>query len=81
MRDSSSPSVGEDSSPQEAQPIGKANLVRGPGQRFSPLLEDQPERDDPSPVIRGKVGVGSYEDPGEQKRKGRTKGKTGRPRR
>ena len=31
------------------------------------------------PVIRGKVGVGSYEDPGEQKRKGRTKGKTGRP--
>ncbi|CCF19375.1 UvrABC system protein B [Pseudorhizobium banfieldiae] len=42
-------------------------------------------KDDPSsdsirgPVIRGKVGVGSYEDPGEQKRKGRTKGKTGRP--
>ena len=47
--------------------------------RFSPLLEGQPQRGDPSPVIRGKVGVGSYEDPGEQKRKGRTKGKTGRP--
>ncbi|MCF6370798.1 excinuclease ABC subunit UvrB [Rhizobium halophilum] len=75
----SSPSVGEDSSPQEAQPIGEANLVRGSGQRVSPLLEGQPERGDPSPVIRGKVGVGSYEDPGEQKRKGRTKGKTGRP--
>ncbi|CAD7033509.1 excinuclease ABC subunit UvrB [Pseudorhizobium halotolerans] len=75
----SSPLVGEDSSPQEAQPIGEANLVRGSGQRFSPLLEGQPERGDPSPVIRGKVGVGSYEDPGEQKRKGRTKGKTGRP--
>ena len=77
----SSPSVGEDSSPQEAQPIGEANLVRGSSsQRFSPLLERQPERgDDPRPVIRGKVGVGSYEDPGEQKRKGRTKGKTGRP--
>src|SRR3546814_629373 len=47
--------------------------------RVSPLLEGQPERDDPRPVIRGKVGVGSYEDPAEQKRKGRTKGKTGRP--
>ncbi|WP_281977343.1 excinuclease ABC subunit UvrB [Pseudorhizobium flavum] len=47
--------------------------------RFSPLLEGQAERGDPSPVTRGKVGVGSYEDPGEQKRKGRTKGKTGRP--
>ncbi|MBY5782670.1 excinuclease ABC subunit UvrB [Rhizobium leguminosarum] len=47
--------------------------------RFSPLLEGQPERDDMRPVVRGKTGVGSYEDPGEQKRKGRTKGKTGRP--
>ncbi|MEI1249378.1 excinuclease ABC subunit UvrB [Rhizobium aouanii] len=47
--------------------------------RFSPLLEGQPERDDVRPVARGKTGVGSYEDPGEQKRKGRTKGKTGRP--
>ena len=48
-------------------------------QRFSPLLEGQPERDDVRPLVRGKTGVGSYEDPGEQKRKGRTKGKTGRP--
>ncbi|MGR9246698.1 excinuclease ABC subunit UvrB [Rhizobium leguminosarum] len=47
--------------------------------RFSPLLEGQPDRDDVRPVVRGKTGVGSYEDPGEQKRKGRTKGKTGRP--
>ncbi|WP_163877291.1 excinuclease ABC subunit UvrB [Rhizobium laguerreae] len=47
--------------------------------RLSPLLEGQPERDDVRPVVRGKTGVGSYEDPGEQKRKGRTKGKTGRP--
>jgi excinuclease ABC subunit B len=35
--------------------------------------------DDPRPLVRGKVGAGSYEDPGEVKRKGRTKGKTGRP--
>ncbi|MBB4477888.1 excinuclease ABC subunit UvrB [Rhizobium etli] len=48
--------------------------------RFSPLLESQPERDDGvRPVVRGRVGAGSYEEPGEQKRKGRTKGKTGRP--
>ncbi|TAY35555.1 excinuclease ABC subunit UvrB, partial [Rhizobium leguminosarum] len=47
--------------------------------RFSPLLEGQPVRDDVRPVVRGKTGVGSYEDPGEQKRKSRTKGKTGRP--
>ncbi|MBY5319170.1 MULTISPECIES: excinuclease ABC subunit UvrB [Rhizobium] len=47
--------------------------------RFSPLLEGQPEHDDVRPVVRGKTGVGSYEDAGEQKRKGRTKGKTGRP--
>jgi excinuclease ABC subunit B len=48
--------------------------------RFSPLLEGQPEADDGvRPVVRGRVGAGSYEDPGEQKRKGRTKGKTGRP--
>ncbi|WP_430439301.1 excinuclease ABC subunit UvrB [Shinella sp.] len=51
--------------------------------RTSPLLEGQPERangaDDAKPVRRGKIGVGSYEDPAEAKRKGRTKGKTGRP--
>ncbi|WP_414901424.1 excinuclease ABC subunit UvrB [Rhizobium cremeum] len=35
--------------------------------------------DDPRPIIRAKAGVGSYEDEGDQKRKSRTKGKTGRP--
>lgn len=35
--------------------------------------------DDPRPLVRGKAGVGSYEDPMDEKRKGRTKGKTGRP--
>ncbi len=61
----SSPLVGEDSSPQEAKPIGEANLVRG--------------SQDPRPIIRARSGAGSYEDPMDQKRKGRTKGKTGRP--
>ena len=35
--------------------------------------------DDPRPIIRAKSGAGSYEDPGDQKRKTRTRGKTGRP--
>ncbi|SCW57106.1 Excinuclease ABC subunit B [Rhizobium mongolense subsp. loessense] len=35
--------------------------------------------EDPRPLVRGKTGAGSYEDPVDQKRKGRTKGKTGRP--
>ncbi|WP_439627231.1 excinuclease ABC subunit UvrB [Shinella sp.] len=51
--------------------------------RTGPLLEGQPERvssaEDAKPVRRGKIGAGSYEDPGEVKRQGRTKGKTGRP--
>ncbi|WP_242223417.1 excinuclease ABC subunit UvrB [Shinella zoogloeoides] len=51
--------------------------------RTAPAAEGQPERvsgaDDAKPVRRGKIGAGSYEDPAEAKRKGRTKGKTGRP--
>ncbi|WP_337183139.1 excinuclease ABC subunit UvrB [Shinella sp.] len=51
--------------------------------RTAPSTEGQPERasgaDNAKPVRRGKIGAGSYEDPGEAKRKGRTKGKTGRP--
>ncbi|SCX35012.1 Excinuclease ABC subunit B [Agrobacterium rosae] len=64
-RSSSSPLAGEDISSRAVKPSGSADFVRG--------------SDDPRPIARGKVGVGSYEDPGEQKRKGRTKGKTGRP--
>jgi excinuclease ABC subunit B len=60
-----SPLAGEDSSPQEAKPIGEANLVRG--------------SDAPRPIIRARSGAGSYEDPADGKRKARTKGKTGRP--
>ncbi len=37
------------------------------------------QSDNPRPIIRAKAGVGSYEDEGDQKRKSRTKGKTGRP--
>jgi excinuclease ABC subunit B len=66
MQASSSPLVGEDSSPQESKPIGTANLVRGPS-------------DDPRPLIRAKPGAGSYEDAGDAKRQKKTKGKTGKP--
>jgi excinuclease ABC subunit B len=41
--------------------------------------EGQPERGDEGfkPVLRGKVGVGSYEDPSDQRKRG--KGKSGKP--
>jgi excinuclease ABC subunit B len=70
--------VGRTEKPVIGQVPEKPEAAKGT-KRFSPLLEGQPERDDVRPVVRGKTGVGSYEDPGEQKRKGRTKGKTGRP--
>ncbi|CDN53932.1 UvrABC system protein B [Neorhizobium galegae bv. officinalis bv. officinalis str. HAMBI 1141] len=53
-----------------------------PSSSTSPPSSSGPTRgstDDPRPLVRGKVGAGSYEDAGEQKRKSRTKGKTGRP--
>jgi hydroxyethylthiazole kinase-like uncharacterized protein yjeF len=64
-RISSSPLVGEDSSPREAKPSGSANLVRGD--------------DDPRPLIRARPGAGSYEDPADAKRQKRRPGKSGRP--
>ncbi|WP_346894067.1 excinuclease ABC subunit UvrB [uncultured Roseibium sp.] len=45
-------------------------LARGP-------VPTKPE-DDVKPVVRGKIGAGSYEDPAEEKRRGRPK-KSGRP--
>jgi excinuclease ABC subunit B len=35
--------------------------------------------DDVRPIVRGKVGAGSYEDPGDERRQKRRPGKTGRP--
>ncbi|MEI5680896.1 MULTISPECIES: excinuclease ABC subunit UvrB [unclassified Mesorhizobium] len=61
---SSSPLVGEDSSPREAKPSGSANLVRG---------------DDAKPINRERAGIGSYEDPTDARRQKRRPGKTGRP--
>lgn len=47
------------------------------GRTEKPVIGHVPEK----PILtRAKPGVGSYEDPADQKRqKGRTKGKTGRP--
>lgn len=71
--------VGRTEKPVTGHVPEKPDAAKGT-QRFSPLLESQPERDDGvRPLVRGKTGVGSYEDPGEQKHKSRTKGKTGRP--
>ncbi|WP_117191313.1 excinuclease ABC subunit UvrB [Rhizobium terrae] len=78
--------VGRTEKPVTGKMPPKPEAEAEAGKRFSPLLEGQPERgDDPRPVVRGKIGAGSYEGEGqygpnaEQKRKGRTKGKTGRP--
>ncbi|OWO93354.1 excinuclease ABC subunit B [Rhizobium esperanzae] len=71
--------VGRTEKPVTGHVPDKPDAARGT-KRFSPLLEGQPERDDDiRPMVRGRVGAGSHEEPGEQKRKGRTKGKTGRP--
>ncbi len=49
----------------------------------APLEGEIPRRPEaspsPKPVLRGKIGAGSYEDPGEEKRRAKGKGKTGRP--
>ncbi|PPJ46571.1 excinuclease ABC subunit UvrB [Rhizobium sp. KAs_5_22] len=51
------------------------------GRTEKPVTGKVPEKppEDVRPLVRGKAGAGSYEDPGDQKRKTRTKGKTGRP--
>ena len=54
---------------------GRSTTARPPAGRKPVDAAQTPE----NPVVRGKVGVGSYEDPAEQARKARTKGKTGRP--
>ncbi len=62
------------------KPMAAENLPQRPIESISTKKRDAAgEADDPRPILRGKVGAGSYEDPADQKRKGRTKGKTGRP--
>ena len=58
----------------------------GPSESISPLegemsgrTEGGKPKDDPRPITRARPGAGSYEDPLDQKKKSRTKGKTGRP--
>jgi excinuclease ABC subunit B len=61
-------------------PLVAGSAGRGEA-RDSTQTAGRPEggKDDPRPLVRGKVGAGSYEDPADVKRKSRTKGKTGRP--
>ncbi|SEH95425.1 Excinuclease ABC subunit B [Rhizobium tibeticum] len=57
----------------------RASPLPSPSSFSGEPSENRGPTDDPRPLVRGKTGIGSYEDPAEQKRKGRTKGKTGRP--
>ena len=59
------------------KPVAPTQLPERPPEALSTAKRGG--TDDPRPIICGKVGAGSYEDPADQKRKGRTKGKTGRP--
>ncbi|WP_377289400.1 excinuclease ABC subunit UvrB [Rhizobium sp. SG2393] len=70
--------------PEKPKPTTSTNPSspqRGEGARRADEGVPTPKNptDDPRPIIRARPGAGSYEDPAEQKRKGRTKGKTGRP--
>ncbi|BDA85791.1 UvrABC system protein B [Aureimonas sp. SA4125] len=54
-------------------------LPKGPLPK-KPVHASQTAPDSPAPIRREKIGIGSYEDPGDAKRKGgRRTGKTGRP--
>ncbi|CAN7322478.1 excinuclease ABC subunit UvrB [Rhizobium sp. LjRoot258] len=57
----------------------RASPLPSPSSSSGERSETRGPNGDPRPLVRGKTGIGSYEDPAEQKRKGRTKGKTGRP--
>ncbi|MBY3163562.1 excinuclease ABC subunit UvrB [Rhizobium laguerreae] len=74
-----SPLLGEERSGESRSNRSSESIAETNARSASEGPARQPERDDVRPVVRGKTGVGSYEDPGELKRKGRTKGKTGRP--
>ncbi|GHC65769.1 UvrABC system protein B [Limoniibacter endophyticus] len=70
-----------------ARPEKPAPATPQTGKRYSPLQDDKSvpaqntgnNADDVRPMKRARPGVGSYEDPADEKRKGRGKGKTGRP--
>ncbi|TIT74745.1 MAG: excinuclease ABC subunit B, partial [Mesorhizobium sp.] len=47
-------------------------------QPISPEAGTATERDD-KPIVRQRSGIGSYEDPGDERRQKRRPGKTGRP--
>ena len=54
-------------------------LAKGPLPK-KPVHAPAGGADSPAPIRREKIGIGSYEDPGDNKRKGgRRTGKTGRP--
>jgi excinuclease ABC subunit B len=61
QKSASAPVAGEGTSPRKDKPSGSTDLVRA---------------DDPKPVKRERAGIGSYEDPADQRRR---TSKTGRP--
>ncbi|MBD8555864.1 excinuclease ABC subunit UvrB [Rhizobium sp. CFBP 8762] len=68
--------------PEKPSALTKNEIARG-GRIQAPLLQGQSEKrlpeDDAKPLRRAKAGVGSYEDPADERQKKRGRGKTGRP--
>jgi excinuclease ABC subunit B len=69
VRRTEKPVEGVRPDPSRLRPLAGAPRDEGGGR----------QADDPRPVVRGKVGAGSYEDPVDERRQKRRPGKTGRP--
>src|SRR5690606_6851632 len=66
--------VGRTEKPVDRRQETRAETDSAPKRFPHPSAGDAAAGDGPGPTRRGEIGVGSYEDPAEQKRKGRTKG-------
>lgn len=81
MDDPLARNTGIENTKQSRKPSGKnAGLFVKPKlDEMTNARTEKPLSDDLGPIKRNKIGIGSYEDEGEQKRKSRRKSKTGRP--
>ena len=66
------------------KPVGSGKLPQKPGapasnERSEALKGGANDSNSPKPIKRHKIGVGSYEDPADERARKRKPGKTGRP--
>ena len=73
------PILGADGKPLPPSPAktgGRASTSQSGQPRSGDSVS---EKDSPKPIVRERAGIGSYEDPGDQRHEKRRPGKTGRP--